>query len=131
MENKMIDITATFRQKVQIDMYDAIKQIKEALGFDLTAGEFMKVENGKLIHAEDISYHGSPQYQYTEISNNPNYIAIYNSLNILEEYFSDRSAPKWAKHIEQAEQKPSIKKQLAEAPKQPEQKPKNIDKGAR
>lgn len=128
----MIDITATFRQKVQIDMYDAIKEIKTELGFNAGYGEFMKVENGRLLRAEDISYHGSPNYQYTEISNNPNYIAIYNSLNMLEEYFSDRNAPKWAKHIEQAEQKPSIKKQLTEAPAQkPEQKTKNIDKGAR
>ena len=50
---------------------------------------------------------------------------------MLEEYLSDRDAPKWAKHIEPAEQKPSVKKQLAEVPKQPEQKTKNIDKGAR
>ena len=127
----MIDITATFRQKVQIDMYDAIKQIKSALGFNMGYGEFLNVENGKLIHAKDTSYHGSPNYEYTEISNNPNYIAIYNSLNTLEEYLSDRSAPKWAKHIEPAEQKPSVKKQLAKLPKQPESKQKSIDKGAR
>ena len=126
----MIDITATFRQKVQIDMCDAVIQIKKALGFEVNNG-FLTVENGKLFHGVDTSYHGSPNYEYTEISNNPNYIAIYNSLNMLEEYLSDRSAPKWAKHLEPAEQKPSVKKQLAELPKQPEQKQKNINKGAR
>ena len=127
----MIDITATFRQQVQIDMYDAIKQIKSALGFNKGYGEFWEVKNGKLIHAKDTSYHGSANIEYTEISNNPNYIALYNSVNMLEEYLSDRDAPKWAKHIEPAEQKPSIKKQLAEAPKQTEPQTKNIDKGAR
>ena len=39
--------------------------------------------------------------------------------------------PDWAKEKVMEFEKPSIKKQLAEIPKQPEQKPKNIDKGAR
>lgn len=39
--------------------------------------------------------------------------------------------PDWAKEKVREFEKPSIKKQLAEIPKQPEQKPKNIDKGAR
>lgn len=39
--------------------------------------------------------------------------------------------PKWAKEKAKEFQKPSIKKQLAEAPKQTEQQAKKIDKGAR
>ena len=39
--------------------------------------------------------------------------------------------PDWAKEKAAEFEKPSIKKQLAEAPKQTEQKAKNIDKGAR
>ena len=39
--------------------------------------------------------------------------------------------PDWAKEKVREFEKPSVKKQLAEVPKQPEQKTKNIDKGAR
>ena len=133
-EKDSVSITATFREQVTVDMAEVIRSIKEKMGFDCLYGEHFTIRDGVLLLGEDVSYHGSPEYQYTEISNNPKYIEIFKSLNVLEEYFKDRDAPKWAKHIEVSSEKDkqSIKKQLADVPKQKQKQAKNnIDKGAR
>lgn len=132
-ENDSIKITAVFREQVTVDMAEVIKNIKEKMGFNCVYGEHFTVKDGVLLHGEDISRHGSPEYEYTEVSNNPNYINIFKSLNLLEDYFKDRDAPKWAKHIDVSpeKEKTSIKKSLSDVPKQNRTQIKNKDKGAR
>lgn len=101
MKNMKID--AVVYQEVYIDPADAFACIKNALSFREDHNSFVGVKNGELVRGEDISYHGTPIYQYESISNNPKWIALYNSVQCLDDYFKHSKEPQWKKIIDNDE----------------------------
>lgn len=92
-------INAVLHHSVDINPLDAVMELKLELGFK-PCNRFMRENDGVLEYGEDISYHGSPFYKYTEFSNNPNWIELYKGLNLLEDYLKHSDDPKWQKHLE-------------------------------
>lgn len=92
-------VRATLEQEVNVDPAEAFRGIKEQLGFAPRYG-FVSVKDGGLLHARDVSYHGSSTYEYETISNNPKWLELYRSVECLEDYFSHSNEPQWQKEIE-------------------------------
>jgi len=61
---------------------------------------FLCVREGKLMRGEDVSHHGSPMYEYTEVSNNPKWAELYQAFERLEEYMNYADSPQWERHLE-------------------------------
>ena len=78
-------VRGTTTQEVAISMEDAF-----SLG----------VRDGRLVRAEDVSHHGSPEYEYTELSNNPKWAELFRAFQRLREYMNHADSPEWARHIE-------------------------------
>ncbi|MBR5947114.1 MAG: hypothetical protein IKZ82_00515 [Clostridia bacterium] len=95
---RKIQLTATLQQTVDVNIRDAFHGIKRALGFVRPDG-FICVRNGELQYGEDISYHGSPLYEYKTISNNPKWIKLYNSIECLEDYLCHADEPQWERKL--------------------------------
>lgn len=96
---KNMKIMAAFEQEVYIDPAEAFRAIKARLGFAPRDG-FIGIRNGELVHGEDVSYHGSPMYEYETISNNPKWLELYQSVQCLDDYFCHSKEPQWQKKIE-------------------------------
>lgn len=47
------------------------------------------------MRGEDVSHHGSPLYDYTEVSNNPKWAELYKAFERLEEYMNYADSPQW------------------------------------
>lgn len=90
---------ATFQQEVYIDPAEAFKQIKARLGF-APHRSFITIKDGELVQGEDVSYHGSPMYEYESISNNPKWLELYKSVECLDDYFHHSQEPQWQRMIE-------------------------------
>ena len=63
-------------QEVYISMEEAFQALKTGLGFEDSYSTFLCVREGKLMRGEDVSRHGSPMYEYTEVSNNPKWAKL-------------------------------------------------------
>lgn len=96
-----IIVKAQFNQEAYINPADVIAGIKDILGFSTTYDSFLTVNDGQLVKGEDISYHGSPMYEYETISNNPKWIELFNSIQCIEDYLNHYNEPQWNKIIEQ------------------------------
>ncbi len=96
---KNMEINALIYQKVYIDPKDAFECIKKALGFYESHDSFICIKDGKLQRGEDVSYHGSPYYEYEIISNNPKWMELYKSIECLKDYFNRSKTPEWDKMI--------------------------------
>lgn len=68
-------VRGTTTQEVAISMEDAFWVLERGLGF--TDAYSLGVRDGKLVRAEDMSHHGSPEYAFTELSNNPKWACIF------------------------------------------------------
>ena len=93
-------IKAVFTHEVDVNPAEAFEKIKEYLGFTSTHDTFLGVKDGELRMGRDISYHGSPMYEYETISNNPKWVELYNSVKCLDDYFNHSQEPQWQKNIE-------------------------------
>ena len=87
-------------QEVYISMEEAFQALKAGLGFDDSCNTFLCVREGKLMRGEDVSHHGSPMYEYTEVSNNPKWAELYQAFERLEEYMNYADSPQWERHLE-------------------------------
>lgn len=87
-------------QEVYISMEDAFQALKDGLGFNDSHDTFLCVREGKLMRGEDVSHHGSPMYEYTEVSNNPKWAELYQAFERLEEYMKYADSPQWERHLE-------------------------------
>ena len=87
-------------QEVYISMEDAFQALKDGLGFNDSHDTFLCVREGKLMRGEDVSHHGSPLYDYTEVSNNPKWAELYQAFERLEEYMKYADSPQWERHLE-------------------------------
>ncbi|WP_303022000.1 MULTISPECIES: hypothetical protein [Bacillota] len=96
---KGMKIRASFEQEVYIDPAEAFRALKVRLGFAPRDG-FVCVKDGELVYGEDVSYHGSPMYEYETISNNPKWLELYQSVECLDDYFCHSDEPQWQKEIE-------------------------------
>lgn len=96
---KNMKVNAIVHQEVYIDPADAFVCIKNALGFREDHDSFVCIKDGKLVRGEDVSYHGSPMYEYETISNNPKWIELYNSVQCLDDYFKHSEDPQWNRVI--------------------------------
>ena len=67
---KGMKIRASFEQEVYIDPAEAFRALKVRLGFAPRDG-FVCVKDGELVYGEDVSYHGSPMYEYFCHSDEP------------------------------------------------------------
>ena len=70
-----------------------------------TANRNWKVQGMALLEVyismdEDVSHHGSPMYDYTEVSNNPKWAELYKAFERLEEYMNYADSPQWERHLE-------------------------------
>lgn len=72
-------IRATLEQEVNVDPAEAFRGIKERLGF-VPRYRYVSVKDGELVHARDVSYHGSSAYEYETNSNNPKWLELYQSV---------------------------------------------------
>ena len=100
---KDVKVNAVICQEVYIDPAEAFGKIKNALGFCNDRDRFICVENGELLRGEDVSYHGSPLYEYELISNNPKWIELFNSVQCLDDYFKHSEEPQWNRVIDNNE----------------------------
>ncbi len=91
-------------QEAYINPTDAIAGIKNILGFGTAYNDsFLTVKNGQLVKGEDISYHGSPRYEYETISNNPKWIELFNSIQCIEDFLNHYNEPQWNRIIKEEE----------------------------
>ena len=60
------------------------QEVERGLGF--TDAYSLGVRDGKLVRAEDMSHHGSPEYAFTELSNNPKWAELFRAFQRLREY---------------------------------------------
>ncbi len=97
---KPLKMKGMLQMDVQIDPCEALTKIKEALGLAEGKHTFLCVRDGQLMLGEDVSYHGSPIYEYSVISNNPKWIDLYNSVQCIENYMKDCNNPEWQKVID-------------------------------
>ena len=81
-------------------MEEAFQALKTGLGFEDSYNTFHCVREGKLMRGEDVSHHGSPLYNYTEVSNNPKWAELYKAFACLEEYMKYADSPQWERHLE-------------------------------
>ena len=93
-----IKVNSMMYQQVYVDLKDAVLAIKQTLGFSPCDG-FLCVRDGELQYGEDISYHGSPYYEYKTISNNPKWLELYKSMKCLEDYIAHSKEPIWDKML--------------------------------
>lgn len=87
-------------QEVSISMEEAFQALKTSLGFAESRDSFLCVRDGKLLRGEDVSHHGSPMYEYTEISNNPKWAELFQAFRCLEDYMKHADSPQWEQHLE-------------------------------
>lgn len=95
-----IKMRATISQNVYVDPAEAFEKIKEWMGFSPYGASFITIRNGELVRGEDVSHHGSPDYEYKTISNNPKWLKLYESVQCLEDYFKHAREPQWKRRIE-------------------------------
>ena len=85
-----INATTTTHMEVSVSMEEIISRLKEECGVRENPDNYYTVEDGKIIKNEDISYHGSPLYRKTVISDNPNVVAMYESILNFERAYKDK-----------------------------------------
>ena len=100
---KNMKVNAVVYQDVYIDPADALRGIKDALGFVEDRDSVVRVKDGKLMRGNDISHHGSPCMEYEAISNNPKWIELYNSIKCLSDYFEHSEESQWNKFVDNNE----------------------------
>ena len=98
--DKNISVSGVMRHEITVSAKDAFEAIKKSLGFSESRGDFLCVRDGKLMRGEDVSYHGSPDYEYTLVSDNPNWVKLYESVKKIDEYFKCGDTVEWEKIIE-------------------------------
>lgn len=87
-------------QEVSISMEEAFQALKTGLGFAESRDTFLCVREGKLMRGEDVSHHGSPIYEYAEVSNNPKWAELFQAFQCLENYMKYADSPQWGRHLE-------------------------------
>ncbi len=96
-QNQTVKVRASFTQEAYISVHDAFEALKAGLGFwDLQS---IGIKDGKLVRAEDVSYHGSPVYEYTELSNNPKWLTLFKAVKCIEQYMDYADSPQWERHL--------------------------------
>lgn len=98
--DKNICVTGVMKHEITVSAKDAFEAIKKSLGFSESHGEFLCVRDGKLMRGEDVSYHGSPYYEYTLVSDNSNWVKLYESVKQIDVYFKNSDTVEWEKVIE-------------------------------
>ena len=99
-----LKINATLRQEVSVNPSEFFQALKESLGFGTPYSDFfVRVKDGELVRGEDVSYHGSPMYEYSLISNNPKWIELFNSIRVLDDFFKNSNTPERERIIESNE----------------------------
>lgn len=102
---KNVTINAVIRHEVLIDPAEAFEKIKNALGFKEDRDDGIICEKDQqLMRRQDVSYHGSPVYDYEVMSNNPKWIELYNSVKCIADYFKHQGEPQWDKMIKPEKQ---------------------------
>ena len=72
---------------VEIDPIESLYEIKAMLGFGRQyGGNSIGIVDGVLKSSYDISYHGSPCYEYSVISDKQEDIDAYRAMNLLIRY---------------------------------------------
>lgn len=79
-------VNAVLTHEVSITALDAIVAIKKYFNFVNYNRTFLVKREDGLYRKEDISYHGSPTYEYTLVSNDEEKIALYDSIECIESY---------------------------------------------
>lgn len=113
---KDMKINAVIHQEVYIDPGDAFECIRKALGLYEDHDSFLCVKDGELLRGSDVSYHGSPIYEYETISNNPKWVELYKSVHSLEDYFKHSQEPQWEMIVENSETE-EMEEDMTEEPK--------------
>lgn len=101
---KIVKVHGVAHMEVEISPLEALNSIKESLGLSDSHSESLCIKDGLLTRVEDVSYHGSPVYEYTCVSNNPKWTELYNSMMCLEEYLKNSDSELWKKMIDRSEQ---------------------------
>lgn len=95
MENIIVNATVT--SKATVNILDAFYAIKQSLGLGDGYSDDLLIKDDCLVRIEDISYHGSPEYTYTEISDNPKWVELFQAVNLLEDYLINKDSDEWKK----------------------------------
>lgn len=106
--DKKIKVRGTITEDVTIDIKEAFYAIKRGLGFETEYGKSIHIRDGILVERKDVAYHGSAYFEYREISNNPKWIELYQSILLLEEYMEHSDDSIWKRHIEKRHDKDDI-----------------------
>jgi len=70
---------------------DMIDALKKANNFDTSYDSYLELRDDGLYKGIDISYHGSPYYEYTLITNDTKQIRLYKAIIELEKALEDVS----------------------------------------
>ena len=70
---------------VQVNLNDIVKALSKKYLYTTNINDVV-IKDGYLCVEEDISYHGSPVYEYRQISTNPELIKFYEALKILNNF---------------------------------------------
>lgn len=87
-------------QTFYISMKEAFHALKVGLGFEDSCSTFLCVREGKLMRGKDVSRHGSPLYEYAEVSNNAKWAELFQAFQCLEDYVKHADSPQWERYLE-------------------------------
>lgn len=73
--------------EVNISVENMIDALKKRCGVYDKHDTYYTVENNKLYRHADISYHGSPQYETTLVSDDENIAAMYSAIVAFEDAY--------------------------------------------
>lgn len=94
-------VNGVAHMEVEINPLEVLNAIKNSLGLSDSNSESICVKDGFITRVEDVSYHGSPVYEYKQVSNNPKWTELYNSLLCLENYFKNSDSEQWVKMLKE------------------------------
>jgi len=74
---------------VSVSAQDMIDSIKKANNFDASYNNYLELRDNGLYKGIDVSYHGSPDYEYTLVTNDAKQIRLYKAIIELENALED------------------------------------------
>lgn len=84
-----LQVYGTVRTKICVEPLEVLEELKRAMNWEDTSDRYLRIVDNKLLVYNDISYHGSPCYEQTTISEDPEVLKAYDSLNNLMQYLRD------------------------------------------
>lgn len=78
--------------EVDVSMEEIIECLKEKCGVRESHDCYYSVSDNKLYKHTDVSYHGSPVYEDTLVSEDPNVIIMYESIVNFEKAYKNRKS---------------------------------------